>query len=312
MQFWHRRRAKRETPRIRIWASSKDVRLLAFAGYKAGMTHALVVENRSQSPSKGEEVSMPLTILECPPMRIVAVEGFRQDYGGSNLSVVQWAADLPKDLSRTVRLPKKPKQVSFSPDSLVDIRVLACTQPSLMGLKHKPEIVEVRLGGASVADKLAYAQSVLGKDISVDGVFGEGQQVDAHGVTTGKGLQGPVKRHGVEIRSHKSEKTKRGPGSLGAWHGNRSWRAPHQGQMGYHQRTEHNKWIVKIGKAGDEITPKGGFLHYGEVRQSFVAVKGSIMGPAKRLVTLTVPTRPNHGIPKQAPSIVHLSRGSKQ
>jgi large subunit ribosomal protein L3 len=311
MQFWHRRRSKRTTARIRIWADAKDAKLLGFAAYKAGMTHALVTENRPNSPSKGEDVSMPLTILECPPMRVVAIEGLASDYGGLKLVGQQWASDLPKQLARAVRLPKKPA-TSLSPDALVDVRVLLCSQPWLIGLKHTPEIIEMRLGGNCVPDKLAFAQSLLGKEVPIESVFGEGQHVDTHAITTGKGLQGPVKRHGVEIRSHKSQKTIRGPATLGPWHGNRSWRVAHQGQMGFFQRTEHNKWIVKIGKDGADVTPKGGFLHYGLVKGSYVAVKGSVGGPCKRLITLTVPTRPNKGIPKQAPAITYLSRGSKQ
>ena len=34
------------------------------------------------------------------------------------------------------------------------------------------------------------------------------------------------------------------------------------------------------------ITPMGGFPHYGEVRNDFVMVKGCVMGPKKRVLTL--------------------------
>ncbi|RUA19603.1 MAG: 50S ribosomal protein L3, partial [Flavobacteriia bacterium] len=74
-----------------------------------------------------------------------------------------------------------------------------------------------------------------------------------------KGFQGPVKRHGVSLRSHKSEKTIRGPGNLGAWTGNRSWTVAHAGQTGYHLRTEWNKWVLKIGDNPEEVNRKGGF-----------------------------------------------------
>ena len=68
---------------------------------------------------------------------------------------------------------------------------------------------------------------------------------------------------------------------------------------GYHHRTELNKKIYRIGSGGDEanastesditkkqITPLGGFPHYGIVKNDFVLLKGSIPGTKKRVVTL--------------------------
>merc|ERR1712193_445164 len=34
------------------------------------------------------------------------------------------------------------------------------------------------------------------------------------------------------------------------------------------------------------ITPMGGFAHYGEVTQDWVMIKGTVMGPKKRIITL--------------------------
>jgi len=34
------------------------------------------------------------------------------------------------------------------------------------------------------------------------------------------------------------------------------------------------------------ITPLGGFPHYGQVNQDFLLIKGAVMGPRKRVVTL--------------------------
>jgi hypothetical protein len=68
---------------------------------------------------------------------------------------------------------------------------------------------------------------------------------------------------------------------------------------GYHHRTELNKKIYRIGSGGDEanastesditkkqITPLGGFPHYGIVKNDFVLLKGSIPGTKKRVITL--------------------------
>lgn len=83
------------------------------------------------------------------------------------------------------------------------------------------------------------------------------------------------------------------------------------GQMGYHQRTEYNKRILKIGNNGDEITPKGGFLHYGVIRNNYVVLKGSVQGPAKRLIVLRRAIRPQEPLIK-VPEITYISTTSKQ
>ena len=69
MQFWPRKRAKRIYSRIRYWPQHKEVKLLGFAGYKVAMSHALFTDNRKTSSTKNEEISCPITIIECPPLK---------------------------------------------------------------------------------------------------------------------------------------------------------------------------------------------------------------------------------------------------
>jgi large subunit ribosomal protein L3e len=38
--------------------------------------------------------------------------------------------------------------------------------------------------------------------------------------------------------------------------------------------------------ADKSVNPMGGFVHYGEVKQDFVMIKGACIGPRKRLLTL--------------------------
>lgn len=81
--------------------------------------------------------------------------------------------------------------------------------------------------------------------------------MDVLAITKGKGFQGPVKRWGVKILPRKSRKTKRGVAVIGPWHPTRVlYTVPRAGQMGYFQRTEYNKRILKIGADGKEITPR--------------------------------------------------------
>lgn len=83
------------------------------------------------------------------------------------------------------------------------------------------------------------------------------------------------------------------------------------GQTGYHQRTEFNKRILKIGSDGEEVTPEGGFINYGLVRGDYVLIKGSVPGPSKRLIRLRDPIRAKKADLGE-PNILHISRESKQ
>ena len=82
--------------------------------------------------------------------------------------------------------------------------------------------------------------------------------------------------------------------------------------MGYHQRTEFNKRILKIGENGEEITPAGGFPHYGVIRNNYILIHGSIPGPTKRLICLREAIRYRRGIKVEKPELTYISTSSKQ
>jgi large subunit ribosomal protein L3 len=82
--------------------------------------------------------------------------------------------------------------------------------------------------------------------------------------------------------------------------------------MGYFQRTEYNKRILKIGVDGSDVTPKGGFLRYGPVKGTYILLEGSVPGPAKRLVRLRYPARPPKEVSETPPKITNISLESQQ
>lgn len=310
MQFWPRKRAKRPYPSISSWAKAKDAKPLGFAGYKAGMTHVIATDNRKNSPTKGQDISMPVTIIECPPLKVASIKFYKKTPYGIKLSN-EVMGKVDKELEKKIILPKKTKETGIekiNPAEYDNITLLAYTQPKLTGIgKKTPEIFEIGIGGDTKA-KFDYARSVLGKEINVADVFQEGQQIDAHAVTKGKGFQGPVKRFGIGIRSHKSEKTKRGPGSLGGWkaQGHFMYRVAHAGQMGYQSRVDYNKHLVKIEADAKKINPKCGFIRYGNIKNTSLLIKGSLPGPKKRLIRLCSATRENRRIPREAPAIQQI------
>ncbi len=316
LQFWPRVRAKNVFARLRNVPTGKDVKPQSFAGYKIGMTHVFITDNRQHSQTKGEEIRLPVTVIECPPLKIASIRAYRTAAEGEQVATeVFFSQD--KNLSRRLSLPKKSHELKFADleknlQSYSQIRLNVYTQPHLLGhAKRTPEFFEVTLGG-KVADQLNFAKEHLGKEIKLQDVFKEGQQLDTFAVTKGKGFQGPVKRHGVTLRQHKSEKGFRGPANVGSWTGNRSWTVAHAGQTGFHQRMERNKWVLKITDKADDFKVEGGFIRYGHPKSTIMLLKGSVQGAKKRLIRFTNSTRASSAIPSQAPTIEHVSLHSQQ
>jgi large subunit ribosomal protein L3 len=309
LQFWPRKRAKRVYARVRSRLSSKEAKPLEFAGYKVCMTHVAVTDNRAKTLTKGEDITYPVTIIECPPIKISSIKFYKNTTNGLKVCSEVFSDKLDKELERKFRVKSVKKKIDDIKE-FDDVKVSVYTNPKLTTIgKKKPEFFEICIGG-SKDEKLKWAKENLGKEINVSDVFQEGQQMDIHAVTRGKGYQGPVKRFGVGLKHHKSEKGVRRVGSLGGWiaQGHVMWRVAHAGQMGYHQRTEYNKWLLKIGTNPDEINTKSGFARYGVIKNPYIIVKGSIAGPAKRIIRFNHATRGSSKMPKEAPVInyIHL------
>ena len=100
LQFWPRKRAKRIYPRINNAAKKKQATLLGFAGYKAGMTHIIGVDNAPKSITKGEEISIPVTILETPNIKIAGLRLYSSDFYGLHSISDIWSDTLDKELNR--------------------------------------------------------------------------------------------------------------------------------------------------------------------------------------------------------------------
>jgi large subunit ribosomal protein L3 len=307
LEYWPRKRSRRSYARVRSWVSGTDAKLLGFAGYKVGMAHLIIKDNKKSSTTKGMEIFCPATIIECPPLKSISIRFYKKTENGLNLVSENLSKNFDKNLSKTISIPKKKDRKSNIPD-FDNIKILVHTLPSLAGVgKKKPEIFEIALGGKK-EDQLKYAQDILGKEIQVNQVFKEGQQLDVHAITKGKGVQGPVKRFGIDLKHHKTEKTRRAPGSLGGWvaQGHLMWRLAKAGKMGYHLRTEHNKWLLKIGNPG-ELKKTEGFHKYGSVKSHYILVKGSVIGSKKRLIRFNHALMPGSSTPTEAPPIISIN-----
>jgi large subunit ribosomal protein L3 len=311
-----RKRAVNQVPKFNSWPESQEgPRLQGFAGYKAGMSHAFVVDYRPTSDTSGQEVQIPVTVLETPPMKVAGMRFYGRDQYGLKCLGEMWAKNHVKELARRLPLPKNSHGKEIAEGDIEEVRAIVHTQPMLVtGIPKKvPELMEVRVGGGTIKERIDYTKSILGKEINVTDFFKSGQMVDVVSVTKGKGFQGHTKRWHVKLLSHKNSKHRRMIGTLGPKFPKYVRpTVPQAGQTGYHQRTEYNKRVLKIGENGEEITPAGGFLHYGKVRNKYIVLHGSIPGPNKRLIGLRDATRYRAGVTIQQPDLTYISTESKQ
>ena len=78
MAFSPRKRANRPFGHVKSLPTTdaSEVRVQGFAGWKAGMTHILARDLNPRSTSAGQETRVPVTVVECPKMRILGVRGY--------------------------------------------------------------------------------------------------------------------------------------------------------------------------------------------------------------------------------------------
>ena len=294
MAFSPRKRARSETPHISSWAAvdGDEPKILGFAGYKVGMSHIMAIDYRKKSVTAGQEIRMPVTVVELPAMKAIGARGYIRDTYGLRTLTEAWDPKVDADLERKLPLPK-------DQDNEASWKIMK----------------EMAIGGGNIEAQINFATDMLGKEFTMADFAVDGEMLDAIGVTTGYGFQGHVKRWGVKLLTHKNSKHRRMIGNLGPFSpGYVVSTVPQAGQTGYHQRTEYNKRLLKIGDNPDEINPKGGFLNYGLVRGTYALLHGSLPGPTKRLIRFRKAVR-FHGSAANAtvaPEITMVSQESQQ
>lgn len=296
--FYPRKKASRIYPPLETYPESDKPRAMAFAGYKAGMTHAMIFDNKKGSPTFGMEIQMPCTIIECPPLKVISVRAYHKTMKGDQPLSEAFAAEMPKGMDRKISVGKfktdeKMAQLEKMVDKISIVRMIVATNPLQTAFAKKtPEVFEIEVGGKTGKEKLDFAKSLLGKDIVASDVMKEGEVVDTIAVTIGKGTEGPVKRFHIRIQDRHAKQKRRHVGAISQQVPRKvRWQAPTAGQLGFQRRTEMNKRVIKIGE-GKDIMPKSGIHRYGVLKSSFVLLKGSVAGPKKRLIMMRASIRP--------------------
>ncbi|KAL1954853.1 hypothetical protein VTO42DRAFT_495 [Malbranchea cinnamomea] len=292
-------------------------------GYKAGMTTVVRDLDRPGAKMHKKEIVEAVTVVETPPMIAVGVVGYIETPRGLRSLTTVWAEHLSDEVKRRFyknwykskkkAFTKYAKQYSENKGASITrelerikkyctvVRVLAHTQIRKTPLKQKKaHLMEIQVNGGTVAEKVDFAHNLFEKPIPIDTIFEQDEMIDVIAVTKGHGFQGVTSRWGTKKLPRKTHKGLRKVACIGAWHPSHvQWTVARAGQQGYHHRTSCNHKIYRIGKGDDEgnastdfdvskkqITPMGGFVRYGEVKNDFLIIKGSIPGVKKRVVTL--------------------------
>merc|ERR1712093_532545 len=297
--FLPRKRAARHRGKAKSFPKDDPkapVHLTAFLGYKAGMTHVVRDLDRPGSKMHKKEVVEAATIIETPPMVAVGVVGYVETPRGLRSLTTVWAEHLSDEVKRRfyknwyrskkkafTKYAKKHAE-SGSASSVAReleriskycsvVRVLAHTQIRKTGLaQKKAHLMEIQVNGGSIADKVEFAKSHFEKTFDVSSIFEQDENIDIIAVTQGHGFEGVTRRWGTKKPPRKTHKGLRKVACIGAWHPSKvMYSVARAGQDGYHHRTELNKKVYRIGKAGDEasastefditnkaITPVGG------------------------------------------------------
>lgn len=306
--------------------STQAPHLTAFLAYKAGMTHVVRELDRPGSKMHKKEVVEAVSVMEAPPMIVLGLVGYVKTPRGLRCLKTVWAQHLPEQFKRCYyknwarskkrafcKYSAKFMEATGKKDYERDIqkikkfatvvRVIAISQVKLLRIgQKKAHCMEIQVNGGSIADKVEFGLKLFESAIPVDTVFQESEVIDCIGVTRGHGFEGVVHRWGVTRLPRKTHKGLRKVACIGAWHPARvGFTVPRAGQNGFHHRVEGNKKIYKIGRSAlvdkanarcetdltdKTITPLGGFVRYGIVREDYLLIKGSIPGPIKRVMTI--------------------------
>jgi len=286
------------------------------------MSHIVREFDKPGSKLHKKEVVEAVTIFETPPIIVVGVVGYVDTPRGLRSLATVWAAHLGQEVLRRFykkwyRSKKKAftkyakkmvehkegfdQQVARIKKYCSVVRVIAHTQTTKLGLRQKKaDIMEIQINGGTTAEKVDFSVGLFEKQVPIDAVFQESEMIDVIGVTKGHGFEGVTTRWGTKRLPRKTHKGLRKVACIGAWHPARvSYSVPRAGQHGYHHRTEINKKVYRIGKGDDKksasteydltekgITPMGGFVRYGVVRNDWIMIKGASVGTRKRVITL--------------------------
>jgi large subunit ribosomal protein L3 len=330
LAFAPRARHQLLVPRVRTWTrlGGSGPSLAGVPAIKVGMVHAITADDREKTPNFGKPTFNAATVVALPEIHVYGIRAYATADGREMALLDLFAEDLDAETrsrlgrTRTAAGGKSAAQSRRQEDENRFQNVLANVDrlsllvgiiPRESGLSiDRPQVQEVGIVGGDTRSQFEYAKRVLGKTIKSAELLKPGAFVDTIAVTKGKGFEGPITRFGVKRKQHKSRKSVRAVGVISPWHpATVMYTVPRAGQMGFHQRVCLNNRILFVGKGSQtRITPRGGFLHFGEVRGDFAVLRGSVPGASQRVVDLRFPLNPRRQKVRE-PRVIEMNVGGR-
>lgn len=128
-----------------------------FAAYKVGMTQLSMIDDRKGSPTFNQLITVPVTILEAPPIKVVGVRAYAKTINGFQPLKEVWSS-ADKTLNKKIPLRKNPKanigEIEKIQDKISDLRLIVYTQPSKAGIGKKapePQLSSISFKNPSAA-----------------------------------------------------------------------------------------------------------------------------------------------------------------
>jgi len=306
MAFYPRVKAKSIVPKFNTFgdfSDQKECKPLCYYGVKVGMTHVIAKDAHKNSSSYGQEIAVPVSIIETPALKVVGARLYKLNSSFSGKETI--CEFLVRDHLLSKRITgNKSKEKQNPVDELLkkkdnaDDLVLLCTldlKSTTVGQK-KPIVFEITLSG-TFNEKINYLKEKFNKSILINEMVKPDSYLDVKSITKGHGFTGPVKRFGIKVQRPKTQQHQRHVGSIGPWHpATVMFTVARAGQHGFHNRTTFNKKLVSIETDPSKINKKAGFCGYGVVKNNYLLIAGTVPGPAKRVVALRNAIRPTRKI----------------
>merc|ERR1712226_76802 len=104
LAYLPKRRTRHHRGRIRSFPrddKSKPIHLTAFCGYKAGMTHVVKYQERREGKKTiKKDVVHSVSVVECPPMKVIGLVGYVETPRGLRTLSTVFAQNLDNDVKR--------------------------------------------------------------------------------------------------------------------------------------------------------------------------------------------------------------------
>lgn len=300
MAFYPRVKAKSIIPKFSSYnvIDNTKVKPVCYYGVKVGMTHVLAKNAHKNSSTYGQEIVLPVSVIETPDMKVVGArfyKNFKSTFGKKSIFEFLNQDNL---VNRLIKGKKSTKKIDLNEalkrkDEADDLVLLAYLDQSVTSSSQKkPTLVEINLSGEYDA-KIEYLKEKYLKTISLKETFDSDIYLDVKSISKGHGTTGPVKRFGIKVHRPKAQQIQRHVGSIGPWHpATIMFTVPRAGQYGFHNRTSYNKKLLIIDNNLENVNVKAGFKNYGLVKNDYAVIAGNIPGPSKRVVVLRASNRP--------------------